>query len=169
MSRSTAYDADILEWSEQQAAALRDVSRTARGRWNELDWEHVAEEIEDVGRSELMAVQSLIRQILVHLIKAVSAPDATSMLHWRREVVAFHNDLLDRITPSMPARIDLGKLWQRAARQAEADLAVYGQAVVQGLPPDCPFTVADIIAADFDFINAVGAVRQHIATASDRN
>jgi len=168
MSRST-YDTDILEWSEQQAAALRDLSRTPQGRSNELDLEHVAEEIEDVGRSELMAVQSFVRQILVHVVKAVSAPDATSVLHWRKEVVGFHNDLLDRMTPSMPARINVSKLWQRAMRQAEADLAVYGQALASGLPQECPFTIAEITASDFDFMSAVDVLCQRIAAASDRN
>ena len=41
------YDRDVLAWSEHQADRLR---RLARGeRVNDLDWEHVVEEIEDVG------------------------------------------------------------------------------------------------------------------------
>jgi len=45
------YDQDALAWSQQQAELLR---RTACGeRVNGLDWEHVVEEIEDVGLSEL--------------------------------------------------------------------------------------------------------------------
>jgi Domain of unknown function DUF29 len=45
------YDRDILTWSRHQADLLR---RIARGqRVNGVDWEHVVEEIEDVGLSEL--------------------------------------------------------------------------------------------------------------------
>jgi hypothetical protein len=33
-------------------------------------------------------------------IKAASQPDATSLLHWRKEVVAFHRDFLDRMNQS---------------------------------------------------------------------
>jgi Domain of unknown function DUF29 len=45
------YDRDVLAWSQHQAELLR---RTGRGeRVNHVDWENVAEEIEDVGRSEL--------------------------------------------------------------------------------------------------------------------
>ena len=41
------YDHDALAWSEHQASLLR---RVARGeRVNEVDWEHVIEEIEDRG------------------------------------------------------------------------------------------------------------------------
>jgi hypothetical protein len=57
-----SYDTDILAWSEQQASVLRGL-RSRGDLPNELDLEHVAEEIEDVGRSELNAAQSLIRQM----------------------------------------------------------------------------------------------------------
>jgi len=162
MDRSAIYDTDILEWSEQQASALRGLARTRHDLPNELDLEHVAEEIEDVGRSEFLAVQSLLRQILIHLIKAVSASDALSMLHWRKEVVGFHGDLLDRITPSMRSRLDLSKLWQQAAKRAEADLAVRGESVTSGLPSQCPLTIAEIIDPEFDFLQAVERAREQI-------
>lgn len=162
MDQSTAYDADILEWSQRQASALRDFARTHRELSNELDWEHVAEEIEDVGRSELMAVQSLIRQILIHVIKAVSAPDTAPILHWRKEVVGFHNDLLDRISPSMPARIALDVIWQRSIKEADAALAIHGQSVAPGLPVECPLKLDDIAARELDFLALVENLRRRV-------
>ena len=51
------YDRDILAWSEHQSVLLR---RVANGeRLNDVDWDHVVEEIEDVGLSELNAVRSI--------------------------------------------------------------------------------------------------------------
>jgi hypothetical protein len=50
------YDRDALAWSERQAALLR---RVARGEpVNDVDWDHVVEEIEDVGLSRLNAIAS---------------------------------------------------------------------------------------------------------------
>jgi hypothetical protein len=49
---TTLYDADILPWSEQQAELLRQRSANA------LDWDNLAEEIKDVGLSQLHAVMS---------------------------------------------------------------------------------------------------------------
>ena len=43
---SDLYEADIAAWAEQQADALR------RRAANEIDWENVAEEIEDVARRD---------------------------------------------------------------------------------------------------------------------
>ena len=56
------YDRDILVWSEHQAALPR---RAARGqRVGDVDWDHVADEIEDVGRSELHAAEGLVERML---------------------------------------------------------------------------------------------------------
>ena len=46
------YDTDILLWSEQQAELLR------RRAANALDWDNLAEEIGDVGLSQLRAVDA---------------------------------------------------------------------------------------------------------------
>ena len=49
---SDLYDADILQWSEHQAALLR--RRAAGELVNEadLDWPNIAEEIESLGKSQ---------------------------------------------------------------------------------------------------------------------
>lgn len=61
------YERDILSWSEHQADRLR---RLARGeRVDDVDWTHVVEEIEDVGLSELHAVESALDRLLVHLLQ----------------------------------------------------------------------------------------------------
>ena len=55
----SAYDADILVWSERQSELLR--RRAAGDLVNEaeLDWANIAEQIKDVGRSELRSARSL--------------------------------------------------------------------------------------------------------------
>jgi hypothetical protein len=50
---SDLYDTDVLEWSERQADLLRRLAAGERVNSADLDWQHVAEEIEDVGKSEL--------------------------------------------------------------------------------------------------------------------
>ena len=67
MGDRSLYDEDILVWSERQAAALRSLA-SRRDLPNELDLANVIEEIEDVGRSEFHTVESLIENILAHLV-----------------------------------------------------------------------------------------------------
>ena len=136
------YDRDVLAWSEYQASLLR---RIARGeRVNDVDWEHVVEEIEDVGLSELNSVRSYLRLMLVHLLKLHGWPASPSADHWRQEVVSFQADAMQRFAPSMRQRIDVAQLWRSALNQL-ADIHY------DGVPPDpwpaaCPFTLDQLLS-----------------------
>ena len=64
MAGRNTYDGDVILWSREQAAALRagDVSR--------VDIEHVADEVEDVGKSEERELESRTAVLLLaHLLK----------------------------------------------------------------------------------------------------
>lgn len=162
MDGATAYDDDILLWSEKQAVALRGLAQSRRDVPNAIDWENVAEEIQSVGRSEFSAVQSFLRLILVHLIEAVSAPENEALMHWRAEAIGLHAELLGRITPSMGGRIDMDALWHRALRQAEAGLAAHGDTIAPALSEACPLGFEEIADPDFDLLAAVRIVRERV-------
>jgi hypothetical protein len=165
MDQPVSYDEDFFAWSEQQAAALRDLARSRQGLPNALDLEQVAEEIEDVGRAELNSVKSYVRQILGHLIKAASEEGPRPASHRRKEVVAFHSALLDAFTPSMTQRLDLDRLWRRAVMEAEAALEDEGGTLAPGLPRDCPFALEELVSEAFDFRRALGRLREHTGNA----
>jgi hypothetical protein len=57
------YSNDLARWATEQAAALR-----AR-RFNELDVENLAEEIEDLAKSDRRALRSHFSGLLAHLLK----------------------------------------------------------------------------------------------------
>jgi hypothetical protein len=81
---SDFYEADVLLWSEQQAALLRRMGAGERVN-NQVDWVNVADEIESVGRSQLSAVRSHIIQALLHDLKAEAWPVSRDAPHWRSE------------------------------------------------------------------------------------
>jgi hypothetical protein len=62
-SSGTLYAEDFYLWTQQQAALLR------TGKWQELDYENLAEEIESVGRSEKRELGNLLEVLLTHLLK----------------------------------------------------------------------------------------------------
>jgi len=135
------YDRDAFAWSEYQADLLR---RLARGeRVNDLDWEHVVEEIEDVGLSELNAAQSFLHQMLVHLLKVCGWPDSPSAGHWRGNLVAFQKDAARRFAPSMRQRIDLARLYSDALEQLEP--VQYDGTAPLPWPVECPFTLDQLL------------------------
>jgi hypothetical protein len=59
------YDEDFYAWTQAQAKALRTHFRGD----NRLDVEHLAEEVEDLGSSELQAIESFVEQIIAQLLK----------------------------------------------------------------------------------------------------
>jgi hypothetical protein len=144
------YDHDVLAWSEHQAALLRRVASGQRA--NDIDWMHVVEEIEDVGLSELNAVHSYLRQILVHLLKIHGWPTLGARRHWRSEIVAFQTDAQRRFTPSMRQRIDLEAVYARAVLQIEP--LRYGGAAPSAAPPTCPVTLDELLTAPCDKLEA---------------
>ncbi|WP_428532895.1 DUF29 family protein [Rhodopila sp.] len=62
-------------------------------------------------------MQSLLQQILVHLLKLHGWPQRSAAGPWRAEIVAFQADLCRRFAPSMRQRIDLPQLYDLAATQ----------------------------------------------------
>ena len=126
------YDTDILLWSEQQADALR------RRAANELDWDNVAEEIEDVGKSQLRAVASHLVQALLHDLKAEAWPLSLDVPHWRAEARGQRDEAREAYAPSMKDRPDLAveKLYRRALRRMPD--TIDGQAPLPA-QTECPF------------------------------
>ena len=121
------YDSDILEWSERQAELLR--RRAAGDLVNEaeLDWPNIAEEIEDVGRSELHAVESLLVRALRQMLKAEAWPQSRDAPSWRADAIDFRQQARRRFAPSMRPKIDVAGLYVDARRALPA--------AMDGLPP----------------------------------
>ena len=140
-----SYDRDALAWSEHQASLLR---RLAAGeRLNEsVDWPNIIEEVEAVGRSELRACESLLRQALFHLLKIHAWPGSHSAAHWRAETRGFLFEAGRAFSPSMRQRISVPELYASALAQVADDTDESGPANL--LQADCPLTLDDLLDGD---------------------
>ncbi len=58
MDQAALYDEDIRAWSQHQAAVLRRMAANPAALPDDLDLEHVAEEIEEVGNVQCFAAES---------------------------------------------------------------------------------------------------------------
>ncbi|MCC7267028.1 MAG: DUF29 domain-containing protein [Caulobacteraceae bacterium] len=94
------YDVDFVAWTEAQAAALR----ARRSGANALDYDNLAEEIEDLGKSEQHACESFVENIIEHLLKIEFIGPRETIPHWRGEIVAFRNSLKRRLTKTIENR-----------------------------------------------------------------
>ena len=143
-----SYDDDFYAWTQDQAKQLR---AQASLRKNEpIDWQLLAEEVEDLGKSELHTCQSLIRQIIVHLLKLQFSKAADPRAGWQSEVATFRIHLEDKLTPSIERRLrhDLDRQYGKALRLLAPQLEQHEPEMLQKLPRTCPYTVAQILSPD---------------------
>lgn len=139
---SDLYDQDILQWSEHQGQLLRRMAAGDRVN-DQIDWGNVAEEIEDVGRSQFHAVESLLGQALRHMLKAEAWPLARDAPSWRADAIDFRQQARRRFAPSMRQKIDIPRLYADA-------LAALPEAI-DGEPPlplqtVCMVTLDELLA-----------------------
>src|SRR5437763_9431115 len=97
------YDEDFYAWTQEQADLLRRI----RPRDNRLDVELIAEEIEDLGKSELHACQSLCEHIIEHMLKLEYSGLDEPAAHWRREVTEWRLQLERKLTRSITAKLQM--------------------------------------------------------------
>ena len=140
---SDLYDTDILLWSEQQAARLRHAAACDRLNDNSPDWPNIIEEIESVGREQLHAVQSLLLQALVHMLKAEAWPLSPAVPGWQAEARGFRAQARHRFVPSMRQKLDLPGLYADAL-QVLPD-TVDGQPPLP-VPAICPVTLDELLS-----------------------
>lgn len=143
------YERDILVWSEEQAHLLRRLAAGERVNGT-IDWPNVIEEMESVGRSELHACESLLRQALIHLLKLHVWPGSHAASHWRAETLGFLADAQARFSPAMRQRIVLASLYTIAVRQVR--LATDDSGAPQAPPETCPFTLDDLLTGSPDIV-----------------
>jgi hypothetical protein len=141
---SDLYDTDVVTWSERQAALLRQRAAGELVNDREIDWSNVAEEIEDVGRSEFRAVRSHLIQALLHDLKAEAWPTSLDAPHWRAEARGHRGDARDAFTPSMRQRLDISALYREALRRMPESNDGLGPLPV---PDECPVTLDELLAA----------------------
>jgi hypothetical protein len=142
------YEVDFYAWTQHQAAVLRSLPVAD----NRFDRERVAEEIEDLGKSERDAVRSQVRSVLDHLLMLAYSAAEPPRFAWIETVLDARQTLSDKISPSLrrDAKTALDKLYADARKRAAAGLGQYGEPDASAaLPRTCPFSLDEICPAEW--------------------
>ena len=115
------YEEDTVAWAENQAAALR---AAARGDSNQtLDWENLAEEIDDLAKSQRRALRSQLSRILQHLVKMAHSPANEPRKSWCRSILQARVDVERILEESPRLKREVPRLVANETRRA-IDLAI---------------------------------------------
>ena len=146
-STKSLYDTDFAEWTRRTAGQLR------RGRPAEVDLEHVAQEIEDLGKGERSAVRSQLRRMLVHLMKARIQPERAGA-SWRGSVANARIEILDHFgdSPSLRkhAESNLQRIYREAVELALVETNLDGRVANPDIPEECPYTLDALLEGDLN-------------------
>ncbi len=146
-SRLTGYDQDFYTWTIEQAAALR------TGQLADLDIDHLAEEIEDLGKEVLSKLRSSFRVILTHMLKWDHQPERRSR-SWTTSIAVHRIDIEDALTENPALRRRQDEAVAQAYRWARTKAAGEMERRDETLPPACPYTLEEILARDFEWPDA---------------
>ncbi len=115
------YEEDIVAWSKQQAEALR---AAARGGSNlQLDWDNLAEEIEDLAKSYRLSLKSYLRRVIQHLVKLEHSPASEPRNGWRRTIRLARSEIRDLLDESTSLKREVDQLINDVTRSG-IELAV---------------------------------------------
>jgi hypothetical protein len=139
---ATRYDADYFAWTQEQAALLR------ANRFSQVDTENIAEELEDLGRSQKREIRSRLVAVLVHLLKWRYQPGRRTG-SWKATLVEQRAELATDFeeSPSLRSfpREILSKQYEIARLRASGETKL----ALKVFPEECPFTVEQVLDRDF--------------------
>lgn len=127
-----AYDQDLYTWSLQQAQFLRERN------FDQVDWEHVIEEIEDMSKSEKRALQFFIEILLMHLLKWQYQP-ACQGRSWKFTIIEKRKRIIEHLQENPGLNNKLPDLITRAYGYAVTGAVRETGLSLTHFPSDCPW------------------------------
>ncbi|MDD1413978.1 DUF29 domain-containing protein [Dolichospermum sp. ST_con] len=142
MDNFSLYNQDFYAWTQKQAKALEQKLVL------ELDWQHLQEEVQSLGRHEYRELISRLGVLIGHLLKWEYQPEQRSRswfltIREQRRAIVRHlrqnPSLKSRITEAMLDAFEIGI--DLALRETNLPLRTF--------PENCPYLFDDIIANNF--------------------
>jgi len=139
---STLYDHDFYAWTNEQVGLLR------AGKLSEADLEHIAEEIESMGKSEKRELISRLTVLLLHLLKWEFQPMRRGA-SWRLSIANTRDALTDHLADNPSLRSVLEASVETAYRRARRDAALETGLSENTFPSTCPWLFSQMMDENF--------------------
>jgi len=137
------YDTDFYAWTQAQAAAIRAKDVAA------LDIEHLAEEVEDLGRRVRHAIVSQLERLLLHLLKWRYDPAQDPRRLWRLSILDARHEISHDLADNRSLHGYPAERLADAYRYARRVAAIDTELPLATFPEACPWTIAQVLDEDF--------------------
>lgn len=141
---TTAYETDVVAWASEQAQLIR------AGQFDQLDLKHLAEEIEDVGKSEQRELASRMAVLLAYLLKWKHQPGKRSKsweftIRTQRKEVCYLLKEAPSLKTKFADELWLDIVWAKAKGIAESETGLD----LDTFPDTCVWPITDVLAENW--------------------
>jgi len=136
------YQRDFYSWLMEQARHIRE------GRWQALDRDNLAEEIESLGREQFNKLAGALRVLLLHMLKWDHQPRKRTR-SWTVSITNQRFEIDDVLADNPSLRPRIPDAIARAYRQARTLAARETGLPDSKFPPTCPYRYNEIMTREF--------------------
>jgi hypothetical protein len=143
---SQLYDHDYYAWVQDQVRALRE------HRTEEVDWENVAEEIDDLGKSERWSIESHLETLIEHLLKLAYARGTTRARNarlWQGSVKLGRAKIRRRLAQSPRLGGKMDELFAPAYEDGRTRMLATVKLPENSIPTTAPWTLEQVLDDSF--------------------
>lgn len=143
MSETVTYETDFHAWAMHNARLLRE------GKLNQLDIEHIAEELEGMSASERRELLNRLQVLLLHLLKYQYQPERRGK-SWLL-TISHQRTAIERLleqSPSLKTLLDTGTL-TKVYGKAVRDTVIETDLERHLFPVECPYRLEQILDEDW--------------------
>jgi hypothetical protein len=143
-SVSSIYERDYVEWLDITLQQLHNHDL------ENVDWEHLIEEIADLGREQRHKVESYLLKLIIHLLvyDYWQTEKAWSGKGWEQEIDNFRLEL-DLLLESKVLYNHLLTVTDKIYQKARKTALRKSQLAPELFPPTCPYNIEQILDPDW--------------------
>lgn len=136
------YEQDFYAWTQAQSELLR------LGKWQSLDIENLAEEIESLGKQQKQELRNRLGILIGHILKWEYQPLLRSK-SWKFTIVEQRDEVLDILQENPSLKPYLDEAIQKGFRQGVNLVLRETPLDYTDLPSECPYAIAQILDPKF--------------------
>ena len=136
------HNHDFYTWTHQQAELLRE------GRFNELDTEHLIEELASMGARERRELGNRLAVLLAHLLKWQYPPERRGN-SWQRTIKIQRIEINDLLADNPGLKNELAELFAKAYQKARVLAADETHFDETAFPMEPPFDLREVLDLEF--------------------
>lgn len=136
------HERDFYTWTHRQAELLRE------GRFDELDAEHLIEELESMGARERRELGNRLAVLLAHLLKWQHQPERRGN-SWRRTIKIQRIEINELLADNPGLKSELNEIFSKAYQKARVLAADETRFDETAFPAEPPFALREVLDVEF--------------------